>query len=114
MDKADHNETRDVARDTARATAGVDRYMYEELTDVRDKAYELSMGHSWDSREALSAHSDHISDTEGTMRSLKKLGDAKGLYKNPYLNNPDLIEMIEAHLPEARKKLNQNTYARGS
>ena len=30
MDKADHNETRDVARDTARATAGVDRY--EELT----------------------------------------------------------------------------------
>ena len=24
MDKADHNETRDVARDTARATAGVD------------------------------------------------------------------------------------------
>ena len=113
MDKADHNETRDVARDTARATAGVEN-RYEELTDVRDEAYELSMGHSWDSREALSAHSDHISDTEGTMRSLKKLGDAKGLYKNPYLNNPDLIEMIEAHLPEARKKLNQNTYARGS
>ena len=72
------------------------------------------MGHSWDSREALSAHSNHIKNTGDTMRSLKKLGDAKGLYKNPYLNNPDLIhvEMIEAHLPEARKNLNPNTYAR--
>ena len=44
MDKADHNETRDVARDTARATAGVDRN--EELTNVRPrkKRRRLSIG----------------------------------------------------------------------
>ena len=47
MDKADHNETRDVARDTARATAGEEESAYHRRRRLLNDA-RWGKGGKWD------------------------------------------------------------------
>ena len=91
MDKADHNETRDVARDTARATGNLaDRY--DELRRAKDELKAKPHWHPDDLREYST-----IGKTAHSIQRLTKAKAMKAVDQN-LAGNPDIIQQIKRHM----------------